>query len=228
MNRTIIDCTQGGEAWHHARLGIPTASRFADIVTPGGKATKNAGRQTYLCQLLGERLTRQLMSNYVTPAMMRGTELEPQARAWYSLETGQEVKQVGFCTLAGDGWTCGASPDGLCEGGGVEIKCPMPHTIIGQLLQDEPPEDYALQVQGNMWVCGLLRWDLVLYSGTSGLPNRIFQIAADAKLHAAFAEHIPAFCAELAAAEARLIAMGGGGVRGVMDAAKDEWPDALK
>lgn len=228
MKRSIIECTQGGEEWHAARLGVPTASRFADIVTPGGKATKNAARQTYLCQLLGERLTRQLMSNYVTPAMQRGVELEPQARAWYSLETGNDVRQVGFCVLEDDDWKCGASPDGIAADCGLEIKCPLPQTIIGQLLQDDPPEDYIMQVQGNMWVCGMRRWDLVLYSGTTGLPNRIFSIEADDKLHAAFSEHIPAFCAELASAEKRLIAMGGGGVRGVMDVAKDDWPEALK
>lgn len=230
IKRSIIACEQGGEQWHHARLGLPTASRFADIVTPGGKATKNAARETYKCQLLAERLTRQLMQNYVTPAMMRGTELEPQARAWYELETWLEVKRVGLAIAEGDGWKCGASPDGLCADRGLEIKCPLPHTLIAQLLEDGPPGDYIPQVQAGMWVCGLARWDLVLFSGASGIPNRIFEIEADSKMHAAFAEHIPAFCAELDAAEARLIALGGGGVRDIMDAAADgnDWPEGLR
>ena len=227
MKRTILDCQQGGTEWHHARLGIPTASRFADIVTGTGKASKSAARESYKCQLLGERLTRQLMSNFVTPAMMRGTELEPQARAWYSLETGRDVREIGLAVLDGDGWRCGASPDGLCDDRGLEIKCPLPHTLIAQLLGDGAPEDYAMQVQGNMWVCGLARWDLVLFSGTSGLPNRVFTIEADAKIHAAFEEHILAFCRELDECEARLIALGGGGVRGLQDVG-NEMPEALR
>jgi hypothetical protein len=52
MKRTILQCEQGGAEWHQARLGLPTASRFADIVTATGKATKNAARETYKAQLL--------------------------------------------------------------------------------------------------------------------------------------------------------------------------------
>ena len=33
----VLDCEQGSRAWEEARLGIPTASCFARIVTPGGK-----------------------------------------------------------------------------------------------------------------------------------------------------------------------------------------------
>ena len=33
----ILDVEQGSRAWIEARLGIPTASEFSRIVTPGGK-----------------------------------------------------------------------------------------------------------------------------------------------------------------------------------------------
>ncbi len=195
--------------WHCARLGIPTASNFAAIVTPTGKPTANAARQTYKCELLAERMTGQLTSHFVSAAMERGTELEPQARAWYQLETNKPIKSIGFVQLDTGAGLCGASPDGMAADRGLEVKCPLNHTIIGQLLADVPPLDYIMQCQAGMWVTGVVRWDLVLFSGTSGIPNRIYELRADERLFAAFETCIPAFCAELAAAEAKLVAMGG-------------------
>ena len=42
----ILDCEQGSRAWEEARLGIPTASCFARIVTPGGKLSKSSATGT--------------------------------------------------------------------------------------------------------------------------------------------------------------------------------------
>ena len=203
----IIECTQGSAEWHKARLGIPTASNFDCIVTMGGKGVTGKTRQSYLLQLLAERITGQLTQNYVSPAMERGTTLEPQARAWYELTTGCTVQQVGFA-LPCEGGRYGCSPDGLCEDRGIEIKCPLPHTLLGQLLNDAPPEEYYLQVQACMWITGRPRWDLVLFSGMSAIPNRIHEISADEKMHAAFAEHVNKFADDLDAAEAKLLAIG--------------------
>ena len=209
MTRTEMNMAQGTVEWFKARLGIPTASHFADIVTPTGKPTANAARTTYRNQLLAERMTGQLTDHFTTPAMERGVELEPRARAWYEVTTGHAVRQVGFVQLDTGAGICGASPDGITDASGLEIKCPLPHTIIGQLLADMVPPDYAMQCQAGMWICGLLAWDLVLFAGTCGIPNRLITLSADARLHAAFSEHVPAFCAELDAAESRLVAMGG-------------------
>jgi hypothetical protein len=227
VTRAIFQCEQGGADWHAARLGIPTASRFADIITSTGKPTKNAAREAYKCQLLYERLTGQLMSNFTTPAMQRGTELEPRARAWYSLTTGRDVRQIGIAFIEQPDWKCGASPDGLCDDRGVEIKCPLGHTMIAQLLNDTAVSDYAIQMQGCMWVCGFDRWDLCLYTDSSGIPPRIYEVHADPVIQAALAEHVPAFCAELAEAEARLIAMGAGGVRS-LESQGSAWPKGLE
>jgi hypothetical protein len=208
-DRKEIDCEQGTAAWHKARIGIPTASKFADIVTSTGKATTGAARERYMMALLAERMTGELLSNFVTPAIERGTELEPRARAWYELETGKPVKQVGFVQFDTGAGMCGASPDGMAVDRGLEIKCPLPHTIIEQLLDDVPPAEYIMQCQAGMWICGVNQWDLVLYSGVSSIPNRIYSLKADEKIHAALDQHLTAFCAELDANEARLIEMGG-------------------
>lgn len=207
MNRKILDLQQGSHEWFTARLGMPTASNFGLIVTPTGKAVKGEKRENYKYRLLAERLTGDLSQSFVTESMRRGADMELQARAWYSLITSREVRQVGITILEGKGWACGASPDGLCEDRGLEIKCPLPHTIIGQLLSDGPPDEYLMQVQGNMWVHGLERWDLLIFSGTPGIPNRIFEICADRDIQVAFESFIPAFCGELDAAEKRLTQM---------------------
>ena len=153
---------QGSMEWHHARLGIPTASGFCNILTPAGKPTKSAARQTYMHKLLGERLTGKPMLNFVSAAMERGIELEPKAREWYAFDRGVEVRQIGFATLEPFQGMLGCSPDGLVDPeGGIEIKCPLLGTMIAYLLADGPPEDYQMQVQACLWITGRQWWDLV-------------------------------------------------------------------
>ena len=199
---------QGSIEWHIARLGKVTASHAKDVVTPGGKPTANKARETYRNELLAERMLGRAADHFTTDAMKRGTELEPAARTWYKLETGNRVRQVGFVTrddIAG----CGCSPDGICDDRMIEIKIPVAHNLIGLILGDAPQEDYNLQIQFQMWICGVALCDLVLFSDTDGIPSRIYTVAKDDKMHASFDTHIPSFIAELAACEARIIAMGG-------------------
>jgi hypothetical protein len=56
--------------------------------------------------------------------MVRGSELEPLARAAYEFATDTEVDQVGF-VQHGAIELYGASPDGICgSDGGLELKVP--------------------------------------------------------------------------------------------------------
>jgi hypothetical protein len=211
VNKCIeLTCAQGSAEWHKARLGIPTASHFADIVTPAGKPTKNAARKAYICQLVAERLTGQPTAHFVTAAMERGTQLEPQARSWYELQTGRDVRQIGFAHIDGPlRGKVGASPDGLCADSGLEIKVPTTANLIAAIIGGNPAEDYAMQVQACMWICARPMWDVVLYSYASGVPSTIWTVEADTALHTALEDNIPAFIAEVDAAEARMIELGG-------------------
>jgi len=212
VNYIPVNVKQGSVQWFAARCGIPTASNFDSIVTPKTyKPTANEARRTYRAKLLYEIFTGLAADNYVDPAMERGTLLEPKAREWYSFATNREVKQVGFCYKQGFAGKFGASPDGLCEDRGLEIKCIYPANHIRLLLADEADAaaPYYSQCQAGIWVCGADLWDLVLYCPEDNIPRRIITIHRDDKLCAAFDEYIPAFCQELAECKARMITMGG-------------------
>jgi hypothetical protein len=195
--------SQGSTAWYDARIGILTASNAGRCVTSQRQPAKGQTRQGYINGLLAERLTGLVEMNHVNLAMERGTQLEPQARAWYEVTTGREVRRVGF-VYADAAHRYGGSPDGLLPDAGIEIKCPMRRAMISTLLRGTVPPGYIPQIQFLMWVTGLPRWDFVLYTPEGEIPNAIWPVEADEAMHAAYDEHVPAFLAELDAAEAKL------------------------
>ncbi len=146
----ILDCEQGSEEWFHAHDGLPSGSRLGKIVTPRtGKLS--AGHKTLIGELIAEQVepNRERISSYW---MDRGRLLEPEARAWYELETGNEVDQVGMILNHGFGY----SPDGLIgefgQGvGTLEIKCPKPSTHVKWLLEGTIPDEHKAQ-----WLRGLM------------------------------------------------------------------------
>jgi putative phage-type endonuclease len=160
--------TQRNDDWHNERLGIPTASRYKEVLTmPRSKADQEAGNlsQTalsYALDILAEKLTGQRKS-FSTAATEWGNLNEPLAVAHYQELTGCEVLECGFVrhqTIA-----TGASPDGLIGiDGGIEIKCPYNTSIhLSNKLTKEVPAEYYAQIQGQIWVCGLDWVDFVSY-----------------------------------------------------------------
>jgi hypothetical protein len=156
----VIECEQGSPEWLQARLGIPSASSYAKLVTTTGRASAQA--TAYINQLVAERITGEPTFFQVTDPMQRGMDLEPQARTAYEMETGNLVIQVGF--LMHDTLQAGASPDGLIgENGGLEIKCPSAHTHVEYLRDGDLPIKYFQQVQGCLWISGRDWWDFMSY-----------------------------------------------------------------
>lgn len=105
----ICNHEQGSPEWFEARLGIPSASMFSKIVTTKGVWSTQA--DSYINQLVAERLTGEREEIYQSHHMIRGTELEPEARDMYCLVKDVEVQEVGFCLH--DTLKAGCSPDGL-------------------------------------------------------------------------------------------------------------------
>lgn len=193
-----LDCEQGSEEWLAARLGIPTATGFENIVTATGK--KSASYIKYMAELIEESILGG-GDTFKSGFMERGNQLEPQARAAYEFLTGNDVIQVGGVYLNEDREVM-VSPDGLIPSlkKGLEIKCPKMSTHIRYLLEGGVPAEYVIQVQANLWVTGYETWDFVSYCPEYQKQTLyLFTVERDEKLMKAFDEHIPQFVKTLKA-----------------------------
>ena len=154
---------QGTEQWKQQRRGIPTASRFKDIVVfdKRKKAWRAGTGKAYLYELVADAFANdpKFGGNEHTE---RGNELEPKARACYELSTGLEVQEAGF--MLSSCLRFGASPDGLIgDSGGCEFKCPDAKKHVEYLIGDVVPSEYKPQVYGSMVALGLDWWDFSSY-----------------------------------------------------------------
>jgi len=158
----IKNIEQGSADWHTLRLGKITASRVKDVLSKGRGTTPSKLSETYMIELLAERLTGEAKPFFENDAMRWGTETEPQARAMYELRSGNSVEEVAF--IIKDDFV-GVSPDGLIgDNGMIEIKCPTTITQIKRALSDDYSLDYYAQIQMQLWVaerdwCDFLSFD---------------------------------------------------------------------
>jgi hypothetical protein len=156
MSLQLIYCEQGSREWAVARLAIPTASRFADILAHGDGKT----RRKYLLSLAGEMLIGEPMATFSNHRMERGRFLEAEARERYAFKYDVEPQPVGFIRNG----RAGASPDALLDGSGVlEIKTALPSILIEKLLRDEFPPEHRAQTQGELWIAEREWVDLAIY-----------------------------------------------------------------
>ena len=153
----IHDFQQGTDEWRETRIGKFTSSTFGKLfMSPSTK-----GYNDLINQIVYERITGESPESFSNQWMERGTELEPEARQAYELQTFNKVHQVGFVEL--NEWV-GGSPDGLIdEDGMIEIKCPKSSTLIDYALSDKVPKDYEWQMQGNLYVTGRAWCDFWVY-----------------------------------------------------------------
>jgi exodeoxyribonuclease (lambda-induced) len=161
MNPELIDnAEQGTKEWLQARATVITASSMGTCLM--GSNTKC--RSDYMINKATEILTGKAVGGgYVSPAMRRGNELEPDARKYYTILTGNKVDKVGLIYL-NKLKRIGASVDGLVgEDGLVEIKCPQLNTHVNYMFANVMPTNYISQVQGQMWVTGRKWCDFISY-----------------------------------------------------------------
>lgn len=145
------DIEQGSSEWLKLRCGRVTASMVKKVM-----GTKGA-RETYMLDLVAERLTGNATEHFVSQPMKNGMEFEPIARLAYECDKGVEVLRPGIITHDDIPWF-GASPDGLIgEDGGLEIKCPNTTTHISWLEDGVIPKDHLDQVLSCL-ACSKLKW----------------------------------------------------------------------
>lgn len=140
----------GSSRWYELRLGIPTTSQFAKIVTPKGEPSKQARK--YMYRLIAERLIKETQDDQLGYVQWvdHGKGQEGNAAAMFEFTHERPLRPGGFMTT--DDGRIGCSPDRLVgKNEAVEIKAPAPWTQIGYLL-DGPGDDYRPQVQGQLFV----------------------------------------------------------------------------
>jgi len=167
---------QNSPEWEKAKAGIPSASRFSEIVTVKGDYSKQV--DVYINHLLAEKMLGKIINGYESYDIRMGKENEPDARDQFKFLMGLDVVEVGLI------WKdelkkvlC--SPDGLIPNienptAGLEIKCPKASTHIYYLRTQKLPSVYFQQVQGSMYVTGLSEWYFMSYY--PGLQSFIIKI----------------------------------------------------
>lgn len=190
---------QGSAEWLRDRLGVLTASQIDRLLTPTLKLSSQ--RRGLLCKLIAEKMLGEPVEDFGgTYWTDRGNELEQEAGAYFSLQTGLRYEAVGL-VYRDDNKICGCSPDGLVASdsgeivAGLEIKCPKATTHVESLLSGDVPK-YTPQVQYSLWVTGLPAWYFMSYY--PGLPPVLKRVEPDPEYQKAFDEHVPVFTAELA------------------------------
>lgn len=189
----IHDCIQGTTEWAALRSGIPTASNFDRIITPGGKPSK--GAEAYAFSLLAERLMGHPCVEFTSHWMDRGSQMEAEAVSFYEFQRDCETVKIGFVTNTAG--TIGCSPDRFVgEDGLLEIKVPKESTHMSYLMKSGSAyEEYRVQVQGQLWV-SQKQWSDVL-SFHPELPPALLRIERDEPFILALAAAVEAFSATL-------------------------------
>lgn len=149
--------------WFAARVGIPTASLLADIMSSdrSGKAP-GAPFARLVAEKAVEILEGSPRPTTTTWAMQRGIDLEPIALAVYAATVGFDVTKPGLLLI--DSPRFGASPDAIrSDGVCVEVKCPDSPKRLWDACNGDI-EEYRDQVQGQLLVTGASRCDLVIFN----------------------------------------------------------------
>lgn len=165
--------------WVRLHLGRPSASQFHRFMDTSFNLRKGDMVKTYIYEKCAEKFRNQALPGFTSYETEQGEILEYEAREYFQLETGHQVRRIGFVESADN--RCGCSPDGLIDdNAGVEIKSPQKVNAICYLIEDKLPNDYVQQVYGNLYVTQREWW--AFYSYSRGLPTLLKKITSDDKI----------------------------------------------
>jgi len=155
----IVRMAQGSPSWIEHRLKYRNASETPIVV----------GVSPLMTPYLLWQLKLGLMKQEVTPAMQRGTDLEPVARAAYERKTGRVMQPL--VVVEGE---YSASLDGMTLDGEriVEIKCPVKgrdSTLWKTIEAGRLPEHYQIQVAHQLMVTKASVADVFVFDGSEGI-----------------------------------------------------------
>ena len=198
---------QRTDKWHMDRLGKVTASRISDVVGKTKAGNPTAARESYMWQLVRERVTGIPAEFRVNAAMQWGIDNEEDARIFYETFYGRQVVQVGFIDHPRIEMS-GASPDGEVDGAGlVEFKCMETVNHLKAIHNREMPEYYTDQCQWQMAVTGRDWCDLTIYDPRvpDSLQLRRFRVLRDEKRIASLEQEVQLFNQEIDAVISKIM-----------------------
>ncbi len=139
---------QGSSEWHHDRAGIVTGTTLARAV--GSPKVQ----ETFMYELIAERMTEPNIIELNTPAVIRGQEMEPLAIKAATKSIGFDYERTGML-MSQIIPNFGVSPDAVVRGKdeiyrGLEVKCPDSKKHIEYVIKDEIPKEYRHQVLAPM------------------------------------------------------------------------------
>lgn len=153
-----LNLEQGSEEWKMERLEKISGTRLASAIGSPAK------QETLLDELIAERITGEPLPQYVSGAMVRGSEAEEFAVEEYEKRTGNKIERVGMCVSDKYEWLTN-SPDGLVgKDGAIEVKCPNTVKAVRYQRGNEIPKDYFDQCMSYFLVNEKLKWlDFIVY-----------------------------------------------------------------
>ena len=167
----LINIQQYSPEWFEIRSKRMTASH-AQAILANGK-----GLKTYIREMMSDYYSNMEIESFSNKHTERGLELEPIAKSIYELESGNDVRDIGFVVL--DDYV-GCSPDGLVgEDGLVEIKCPSNKVYFDLLLDNKIDPKYYAQMQMQMYVCNRKWCDYVVYNPNYNRSIIIIRVEQD-------------------------------------------------
>ena len=199
----IVNVEQGSEEWEALRRGVPTASNLGEIVTPA-KGQLSSSAERYAAKLIAQS------HGVVIPPppsfwMQWGIDTEPYAVKAYETITDRTTEKIGF--VWGDGERYGCSPDRFVGTDGIlEVKCPMPETVVEYHLNGELPLAYKPQVQGQLLITEREWCDFIAYHPE--LKPFLIRVERDEKYIAAIQVALDEFCEMLDSFREKLSTLG--------------------
>jgi len=128
------DIEQHSEEWHKVRYG-----KIGGTLSKGLFIKSDTLLEDVLSELVEDFDLQESFQSY---DMIRGNELEPEARKTLNAYLGIELKEVGWLQCE-EIALLGISPDGIteCETISAEIKCPAAKKHLKTILSNEIPSD---------------------------------------------------------------------------------------
>ncbi len=162
-----LQLEQGSLEWHRARLGRVGGSECAPLAVQGKSGGLGAGAITLMYQKAAEIISGEIPDSYENDDTRRGTELEPEAKWQYTLQTGLTVEDSGYYQHSE---FFGVSLDGIDEERTLlEVKCPRLAGWLRAFHTSEVPNDHMMQMQWGMFLADLPRAKYLVYHETAGL-----------------------------------------------------------